>query len=219
RVFILFAVLLVIVVGVAIRVKAQAGTPPILLVVNTGAPNPFGGYLAEILRAEGINSFQVAELSATTSSSLSNFSLVVLAETPLPASQATMFSSYVAGGGRLIAMRPDAQLLPTLGLSANSSSTTEGYLSMNAGSATGLGFPATTLPFHGTAANFVANTGATTLATLYSNQTTATAYPAVVQSGKTVTWAYDLARSVLYARQGDPANAGVERDGVPPIRT
>ena len=110
RVFILFALLLIIAFSGSIRVRTQAATPPILVVVNTGATNPFGGYLAEILRAEGINSFQVAQLSATTSSSLANFSLVVLAETPLTASQATIFSNYVAGGGRLIAMRPGDQL-------------------------------------------------------------------------------------------------------------
>src|SRR6185436_3972457 len=166
RVFILFALLLIIAFSGSIRVRTQAATPPILVVVNTGATNPFGGYLAEILRAEGINSFQVAQLSATTSSSLANFSLVVLAETPLTASQATIFSNYVAGGGRLIAMRPDAKLLPVLGLTADGTSTTEGYLSINAGSVTGAGFPVTTLPFHGTATNFIADPGATTLATL-----------------------------------------------------
>src|SRR5580765_5069470 len=87
RVSILFALLLVIAFSGTIRVRTQVATPPILVVVNTGAANPFGGYLAEILRAEGINSFQVAQLSATTSSSLANFSLVVLAETPLTVSQ------------------------------------------------------------------------------------------------------------------------------------
>ena len=227
RVSILLVLLIVIAFSGAIRVRTQAATPPILVVVNTDATNPFGGYLAEILRAEGINSFQVAQLSATTSSSLANFSLVVLAETPLTVSQVTTFSNYVAGGGRLIAMRPDSKLLPVLGLTADGTSTTEGYLSINAGSAAGAGFPVTTLPFHGTATNFIADVGATTLATLYSNQTTPvynslnpqSGYPAVVQSGRTVTWAYDLARSVLYTRQGDPGNAGVDRDGLQPIRT
>ena len=41
----------------------------------------------------------------------------------------------------------------------------------------------------------------------------------MVRNGATATWSYDLARSVIYSRQGDPANAGVERDGIPPIRT
>ena len=92
------------------RVAGQAGTPPILLVVNATAPNPFGGYLAEILRAEGVQSFSTVALSSVTASTLSGAKLVVLAETPLTAPQASLFTTYVNGGGRLVAMRPDAQL-------------------------------------------------------------------------------------------------------------
>ena len=61
------------------------------------------------------------------------------------------------------------------------------------------------------------------MATLYSNATTATANPAVtmrtVGSGKAVAFTYDLARSVVYTRQGNPAWSGQERDGIAPIRS
>ena len=62
------------------------------------------------------------------------------------------------------------------------------------------------------------------LATLYSNATTATSNPAVTlrsfgtNGGQAVAFAYDLARSVVYTRQGNPAWAGQERDGAPGIR-
>ena len=37
--------------------------------------------------------------------------------------------------------------------------------------------------------------------------------------GRTAAWSFDLARSTAYTRQGDPAFAGQERDGVPVLRT
>ena len=115
-------------------------------------------------------------------------------------------------------MRPDAQLLPALGLSAQQSSTTEGYLAINQGSSFAAGFPSTTLPFHGQAQHYDTAAGSQVLATVYSNATTSTAFPAVVRHLNTVTWTYSLASSVVLTRQGNPANAS-DRDGQPPYRT
>jgi hypothetical protein len=198
---------------------SAAGATPILLVVNSSAPNPYGRYLGEILQAEGLNAFTTIELASLTSSALDAAKLVVLAETPLSSAQASMLSGYVAGGGRLVAMRPDAQLSATLGVTALSSTTSEGYLRIELASPSGAGLSSVTLPFHGAALNLNRASGAATVATLYSDRTTATAYPAVVRYGRTATFAYDLARSVVYSRQGNPANAGLDRDGLPPLRT
>ena len=80
-----------------------------------------------------------------------------------------------------------------------------------------------TIQFHGTADRYTLN-GATAVATLYSNATTATANPAVTlrsvgsSGGQAAAFTYDLARSVVYTRQGNPAWAGQERDGVVGIR-
>ena len=74
------------------------------------------------------------------------------------------------------------------------------------------------MQFHGTADRYMLN-GATAVATLYSNATTATANPAVTlrwvgsSGGQAAAFTYDLARSVVYTRQGNPAWAGQERDG------
>jgi Big-like domain-containing protein/Calx-beta domain-containing protein len=202
----------------AATVRTQSSPSPILLITSSTAPNPFGIYLGEILRAEGLNQFAVKDLSTVTATDLSTAQVVVLAETPLTATQANLFSNYVAGGGRLIAMRPDDQLAPVLGLSPAGSVTTEGYFAISQSTAFADGFPTTTLPFHGQANNYTAVNGATTLATLFSNSATSTPYPAVIKFGRTVTWAYDLARSIVYTRQGNPGNAS-DRDGVPPFRT
>ena len=59
-----------------------------------------------------------------------------------------------------------------------------------------------------------------TVATLYSNATTATANPAVTlrsvgaNGGQAAAFTYDLARSVVDTRQGNPAWAGQERDAI-----
>src|SRR5262249_6813799 len=75
--------------------------------------------------------------------------------------------------------------------------------------------------FHGTADQYVP-TSARTVATLYSDATHATAYPAVTintsGTGQAAAFLYDLTTSVIYTRQGNPAWAGEERDVPAPIR-
>ena len=64
------------------------------------------------------------------------------------------------------------------------------------------------------------------MATLYSNATTPVTgnAPAVTlnsvggNGGQAAAFTYDLARSIVYTRQGNPAWAGQDRDGNPPIR-
>ncbi len=66
---------------------------------------------------------------------------------------------------------------------------------------------------------------APSLATLYSNATTATANPALTlrsvgtTGGQAAAFTYDLATSIVYTRQGNPAWATQERDGFAPIRS
>jgi hypothetical protein len=198
-------------------VRAQGGPLPILVVVNSGAPNPFGAYLPEILRAEGINGFAVVELSALDAPTLAGTALVVLAETPLTAGQASLLSTHVTSGGRLVAMRPDPQLNGLLGIASAAGATTNGYTLIDQ-AGPGAGLQTMTLPFKGDARHF-SLAGATSVAALYSTRSTASGYPAVVRYGRTAAWSFDLARSTAYVRQGDPAFAGVERDGLPPLRT
>ena len=75
------------------------------------------------------------------------------------------------------------------------------------------------MQFHGTADRYTLN-GATGVATLYSNATTSTTNPAVTlrsvgtNGGQVAAFTFDLARSVIATRQGNPAWAGQDRDGV-----
>ena len=94
-------------IGTGTPAQAQSSTVPILVVVNSAATNKFGAYLGEMLRAEGLNAYDVKELSALTAGDLSSHDVTILPSTPLTTAQATLFTNHVAGGGRLIAMRPD----------------------------------------------------------------------------------------------------------------
>ena len=133
-----------------------------------------------------------------------------------------MFSTYVSGGGRLLALHPDAQIAALFGLTAVGTSQTDGYLKIDGTKPAGQGLPTSVLQIHGATDRYNLN-GATTIATLYSNATTATAYPAVVTAsfgaGQTAAFTYDLTKNVIYTRQGNPANANVDTDSDGVLRT
>jgi WD40 repeat protein len=195
---------------------------PILLV--TSPSNSFGDYYTEILRNEGLNLFQASNISSVSSSTLANYDTVILAEMALSPAQVTMFTDWVNSGGNLIAMRPDKQLASLLGLTDTGTTLSNNYLLIDTSKAPGNGLVNQTIQFHGTADRYTLN-GATSVATLYTNATTATSNPAVTlhsvgsNGGQAAAFTYDLARSIIYTRQGNPDWAGQERDGFSPMRS
>ncbi len=193
---------------------------PVLVV--TSSANPFSTYLAEILRTEGLNAFAVADLTTVTAGTLGGYDLVILGEMPLSAAQVSMFTTWVTNGGNLVAMRPDKQLAGLMGLTDAAATLANAYMLVNTAAAPGTGIVNQTMQFHGTADRYTLN-GATSVATLYSTANAATTNPAVtmrtVGTGRAVAFTYDLARSVVYTRQGNPAWSGQERDGLTPIRS
>lgn len=194
---------------------------PILVV--SAASNPFSRYTVEILRAEGLNEFLAMDISQVNSTVLSNYDVVVLGEMPLSSANVTMFTNWVNAGGRLIAFKPDAQLNTLMGLTATGTPLDDQYLLVNTASGPGAGIVNQTIQYHGSANRYNLN-GATTIATLYSSATTATTSPAISMrnvgsnGGVAVAFAFDLARSIVYTRQGNPAQAGTETDGQSPMR-
>ena len=122
-------------------------------------------------------------------------------------------------------MRPDKQLAGSARAHSDARGTlANAYLKVDTSTGPGAGIVGQTIQFHGTADRYTL-TGAQTIATLYSTATTATANPAVTlrsvgpNGGQAAAFTYDLARSVVYTRQGNPAWAGQERDGGSPIRS
>lgn len=194
---------------------------PILIIANV--LNPFTQYYSEILNAEGFNEYTVADIAAVTSATLSKYDIAILGNMTLTASQVSMLTNWVNGGGHLIAMRPDEQLATLLGLTTQASTLSNAYLQIKTGSGPGVGIIGQTIQFHGTADLYTLS-GATAFATLYSGANTPTSSPAVTLAnagtGQAAAFTYDLARSVVYTRQGNPAWAAENRDGqAPPFRS
>ena len=199
---------------------------PILVIGYSG--NPFSRYYAEILRAEGLNAFEVIDIAGVNSTVLAGYDVAILGEMPLTAAQVTMLTSWVNAGGHLIAMRPDPQLGTLLGLTSAGTTLANAYLAIDTSKAPGQGIVGETIQFHGTADRYSlagATPAATAVATLYSNATTSTTNPAVSlrsvgsAGGEAAAFSFDLARSIVYTRQGNPAWAGDERDGIAPMRS
>ena len=194
---------------------------PVLVITKAG--DAYSKYYTEILRTEGLNYFDAKELSTVNASTLANYKAVVLAETSLTQSQADMFSSWVDGGGNLVAMRPDAKLAGLLGLTAAGTTRSNQYMLIDTSKAPGQGLVGETIQFKGTADNYSLN-GASAVSTFYSDASTGTSNPAVSSrsvgsnGGTAVAFAYDLAKSVIALHQGNQAWAGQERDGSGPIR-
>lgn len=208
----------------------QTGSPadgpggPILLI--TSKANGFSQYYAEILRNEGLNEFDVEDMTQVSEADLAKHDIVLVGEMPIDDGHIRMLTDWVRGGGRLVAMRPAEKLAESLGLSLSTEGDGAvqhgGYLQISSRAPAGAGMVQQAIQFHGDADRFVSDK-ATVLATLYRDGRTATRYPAVssiqVGSGSAIVFSYDLARSVVYTRQGNPDWSGVERDGIPPVRS
>ncbi len=204
-----------------------------ILILSTPA-DPFSRYYGEILLAEGLNQYRIQDISTVDATVLAGYDVVLLASQTLSATQVSMLTDWVNGGGNLIAMRPDAQLAGLLGLTASGGTLSNAYLGIDTTSSgsPGVGITSQTMQFHGAADLYTLTGGgsagaATAVATLFSDATTPTsaANPAVTLrnvgtvGGQAAAFTYDLARSVVWTRQGNPAWSGQERDGVSPIRS
>src|SRR4051794_16407103 len=195
---------------------------PVLVIA--GDSSGWAHYYAEVLRNEGLNEFDVSDLAAVTPSVLAAHDVAILGQTSLSPAQVSMLTTWVQGGGQPLPMAPDTQLNGLLGLSGGGGTLSDAYIKVDTSTSPGAGITADTMQYHGPAEQFTL-AGASSIATLYSDPTTATANPALTlndvgaNGGHAAAFAYELSRSVVETRQGNPAWAGQERDGVSPIRS
>ena len=198
------------------------GSVPILLIVDKNSDNPFGTYFTEILRAEGLNSFHTADLSTLQPAPLVKYDVAILAETSLNVTQAEMFESYVARGGRLVSMKPVNRLETVFGLERSEGALSKGYIKTEPNHPASEGINSSTLQIHDTA-DLYTLADAQAIAWLYSDRETATEHPAVAINsfgeGLAVSFAFDLAKSIAYMRQGNPERANQDIDGLDGVRT
>ena len=190
-------------------IPAPPGGP--ILVVTPATSDEFRTYVPEIMRGEGLNDFAAASVDSLSPALLSSYDVVVLSRTALSDAQAAMLSNWVNAGGNLIAMRPDTRLAGLLGISALGGATADdANLSVDTSKAPGAGITSALLQYHGPADRY-ALAGATSVATLSSGMPAVTLR--TVGAGHAAAFTYDLSRSIVETRQGNPAWAGQERDG------
>ncbi len=212
-------------------VQAQSGSIPILVLVDDEGSQRFGRYIGEILRAEGLNSFEIKSISDLGSTQLAtelnNHDLTILAQIDLSSTQASTVQTYYDEGGRLIAMRPDSDIRSLFGLgTSGGTALVDPYVAIDSnaifsGATPGSGLPDDTLQIHGSADRFSLTGGAVALAQLYFDASQSSSFAAVVgtSNGRAVAYNYDLPQNIAYTRQGNPANANVDTDGDTVLRT
>jgi len=198
------------------------GSVPILVLKNTEAANRFGGYLTEILRAEGVNYYHLADTTSLNLDLIRQYDIVILAESLLNTSQVEMLEAYVARGGRLVCMKPPKTLETVFGVERIGGALSEAYLKAELGHPASKGINPSTMQFHGTA-DLYELAGAEPVAWLYTDRDTPSANPAITMNrfgeGFAVAFAFDLSRSIALMRQGNPELANKDIDGLDGART
>ena len=198
------------------------GSVPILVITNGDSNNPFGAYLSEILRAEGLNCYHMTGLANVTSDVLERYDIAILAEGAISGIQSEMFEAFVTHGGRLVGMKPVDRLEAIFGVERSGGDLSEGYIKTDAGHPVGAGINPSTMQFHGSAALYQL-TEAEPVAWLYKDRDTQSDHPAVTLNsfgnGMAGLWAFDLAKSIAYTRQGNPDLIDKDLDGLEGVRT
>ena len=137
-----------------------------------------------------------------------------------------MFTTWVDGGGNLIAFRPDSSSRPCW---ASRRSTGQrwpnGYLKVDTTRRPGAGITDQTIQFHGDGRPLHARRGPCRRHALLQRDRGDHATPRSrcvsvgTSGGQAAAFTYDLPQSIVYPRQGNPAWAGQERDATGPIRS
>ena len=144
---------------------------------DSTAQDRYQFFVPELLVTEGLNGFQVAQLTDITASFLQHYDTVILPHFTLNSGQVALLQDYVNAGGTLIGFRPDAQLAAVFGVSPLGSAIPEAWLQIQPGTPQGYGLTNQVLRYHGTADRYALN-GASSLPTLYQNPTTSLSAPA-----------------------------------------
>lgn len=202
----------------SLLVRDEGPGGPLLVIV--GDRDDFSRYLVEILRAEGVNCFAVIPLAALSAEMLHSHEVALLAATAVSPQDVRLLTAWVEQGGRLLAMRPGRELAPLFGIAPVERTLDGGYLKVDTTRSPGTGVSDRVMQFHGRAdAARVLDADAKVIAELFTDAHSPTGLPAVVMrsvgdaGGRAAAFTYDLARSVVQTRQGNPAWVGQNRDG------
>lgn len=181
-----------------------------LLVHSPGDPTSrFSHYLRELLAVEGFAATEEIELGSLAERLTAQPDGLVLPRLQLPFDVAEQVAAYVHGGGKLIALHPDSNLVKRLGLTPGYVNVTDGVLAFDQDEPL-RGLPLDPVQIVIPAARWSAgpDANARPLATVSGPNDPFSHHPAIwhikVGAGEAVLFAFDLAKSVSRLRHGDP---------------
>jgi hypothetical protein len=201
--------------GLASATQTANPAARLVLITNQAAQPDFSPYLGEILRAEGVFSFQHIASERLDQATLVGADIALIGPGPLGAAQVPLLRDYVAQGGALVGFRPDPRLSEIFGVRDLGAETLGDYLRGRADAPELAGFEAEPLQVHVPYAR-LRPAGARVLAVSASGDPLLSWHQ--FGAGTSILWAYDLARNIALTRQGNPYWADQERDGMPGVR-
>ncbi|MRX52048.1 hypothetical protein GI374_16845 [Paracoccus sp. S-4012] len=207
--------------------RAAEGPADAPILVAEGRDRPNSRYYRAILEAEGMNAFANISLDDLTEADLAARAVVILDSGTLPQPLHAALVSWVRAGGLLIIMRPSSELRQLFGLPGEVGGPLDTALLLpDRRSPISVGLSRAPFQIHGPIDPISVDPGSPeswhSLASLASPTGEAIA-------GQTVTWtelgqghvasfAFDVARSTILTRQGNPLWIDEERDGSEPLR-
>lgn len=195
---------------------------PILLVLS--ASDVVDQLYSEILQAEGLTSYTAVLASELTPDHLDAHRVAIFADAQLAGSVDTaMVSAWVEAGGDLVLMQPRDTLAALAGIEHTGAHVSEATMRIDTSRAPGRGLPAEPMRVHG-ASDIVRPASDVQIVATVDDAAQAVPAPLVTvrevgaNGGTVAAFTFDLAQSVMLTRQGNPAWAGQESDGVHPLR-
>ena len=216
---IIYWLLIPVLITVTACTKTHMAAPILIL----SSEHHFGFYTEELLRAEGFNEFITDSLSNPGFSLkyLEKFSIVIIPGQPVSEKQKVVFDKYVRDGGHLIAFSPDRSLCGIFGIIPLGETIEDPVMVIDTETYEGKGLHGEAISIHTLAERYAVD-GANVIACLYDGPTTGERFPAVVSNafgkGCAMAFLYHLPENIVYSRQGNPAFAGLEKDGIPGLR-
>ncbi|WP_411732508.1 Ig-like domain-containing protein [Paeniglutamicibacter sp.] len=196
-----------------------------ILLILDGA-GEFATNYSEILRVEGLNTFETISVDDLTPKILSAHQLAILSTGSVEPEKEEMISGWVENeNGNLIAMEPTGKIAELAGVTNHGPGVDDGYVHIDSAQAPGEGIVAEPIQFHGESGLLEMEYGTRAIASLQATATDPPGPPAITLKsgneahGSVAAYAFNLAKSTALTRQGNPEWAGQERDGIAPIRS
>jgi hypothetical protein len=139
----------------------------------------------------------------------------------MKAEQAAACARYVEVGGNLIVFRPSKTILNVLDVKYNGEALSPGYVELSGEDEVTAGLLSRPLQLHTAADRYDAKSMesvATTIGGADREDRSSAILLGKHGKGQFMVFAYNLPESIVYTRQGNPASAGFERDGILGIR-